>query len=154
MRQWCLQDHEMPSRYQKLLWVIFQFAASRRLVLDSPGSIDVRTPIVDSQRPGGIGLEELEGFLLPTDIRLGDSAPLKSWASSLSEAGRVSTRTIKVEIRMYRGRGMHGHSPTPKDLLLRSIQMNFHSKAIPSPPCESLSHNARSSGTKNLRTVS
>ncbi|KZT01233.1 uncharacterized protein LAESUDRAFT_763933 [Laetiporus sulphureus 93-53] len=61
------RDYELPTHYVPFFWVHFHDLASEERIPWGPAILKVDVPIVDPARPGGVGLDDLDGLLRSQD---------------------------------------------------------------------------------------
>jgi hypothetical protein len=82
------QDSERPEILTPLIWAIFRSSQSWQLVPRDGDVLHVTLPSIDRSLPGGIGLDELEGLLVPQERS--EDGELPKWRS-------VMTRLLEEE---------------------------------------------------------
>lgn len=95
------KDFDVNFQYLPYFWVNFEDPASFARVPEAPSLLKLDVPRIDLARPGGIGLEDLQGLLQPDDYVSPDAVfdEAQSQTAAKSTKGR---QTVTVDIRVER----------------------------------------------------
>ncbi|KAH9949246.1 hypothetical protein B0H21DRAFT_729166 [Amylocystis lapponica] len=102
-----LRDPDLPQLYAPFFWVAFRDAESYKRVPATSTMIKVEVPIVDRVRPGGVGLDDLQGLISPqgyTDDIPGDVERLHRDYVPADGAAAPPTRVVEIRIEHSRKR--------------------------------------------------
>lgn len=90
----------MRFQYLPYFWVNFEDPASLARVPETPSLLKLDVPRVDLARPGGIGLDDLQGLLQPDEFVSPDEV-FDEAAPSVA-AGSTKPEMVTVDIRIER----------------------------------------------------
>lgn len=114
IREYCIvRDFDSRTQYAPYFWARFEDQASYERIPNGQTVIRVEVPVVDPARPGGIGLDDLQGVLQPEDWKGPDQEEPPSLSgqdlTDFQETTGKKVTDVKVEIS-----GMRFHLPVSR----------------------------------------
>ncbi|GBE80865.1 hypothetical protein SCP_0305850 [Sparassis crispa] len=88
------RDYDFRSQYAPFFWARFEDPASYERVRDAKRITQLEVPVVDTDRPGNVGLDDLQDLLLSEDWQ----GPEEQELAVGEVEGQVKTRTVDVKI--------------------------------------------------------
>ena len=91
----------MNSQYMPYFWINFEDPASFARVPETPSLLKLDVPRIDLARPGGIGLEDLQGLLQPDDYVSTDEVFNEVQSQTVDKSTKRGP-TVTVDVRVER----------------------------------------------------
>ncbi|CCM02980.1 uncharacterized protein FIBRA_05095 [Fibroporia radiculosa] len=92
------QDSEVPSLFIPFFWVNFHDSAALARLPRQPTVLKVKVPVADRERPGGVGLDDLQDLLHPQDYRLEDGPFAQPPENQSNDPPNTREVDLRVEI--------------------------------------------------------
>ncbi|EPT02430.1 hypothetical protein FOMPIDRAFT_1022803 [Fomitopsis schrenkii] len=117
-----MRDFDVNFQYLPYFWVNFEDPASFARVPETPTLLKLDVPRIDLARPGGIGLDDLQGLLQPEKYVSPEEA-FDEAVPMVSAKATKKPQTVTVDIRVERAkipfqlRGMRPHQTINRNFL-------------------------------------
>jgi hypothetical protein len=98
-----MQDFEIGTKYQSVAYVVFRDPQSPLRISADSDILHIPAPHIIPDRPGGIGLDELEGLLEPQEnAKEGGIPAFENVMESVLQSGRDEKNDRVIECKIQR----------------------------------------------------